>query len=79
MAPTISAELILRPLRLVRQIVGVAIATGGLHRLLGDGIMSERSKGGFVTTSCVPQNEWNETLNKARGLLKAVELAQGQK
>jgi len=26
----------------------------------------------------VPENEWNETLNKARGLLKAIELAEGR-
>ena len=24
----------------------------------------------------LPQNEWHETLNKARGLLKAIELAE---
>jgi anthranilate/para-aminobenzoate synthase component I len=26
----------------------------------------------------VPASEWNETLNKARGLLKAIELAERQ-
>ena len=26
----------------------------------------------------VPENEWNETLNKARGLLKAIELAEAR-
>ena len=31
--------------------------------------------GAGIVADSVPQNEWNETLNKARGLLKAIELA----
>jgi len=32
--------------------------------------------GAGIVADSVPANEWNETLNKARGLLKAIELAQ---
>ena len=35
--------------------------------------------GAGIVADSVPDNEWNETLNKARGLLKAIELAAGQK
>jgi anthranilate synthase component 1 len=31
--------------------------------------------GAGIVADSVPENEWNETLNKARGLLKAIELA----
>jgi anthranilate synthase component I len=31
--------------------------------------------GAGLVADSVPENEWNETLNKARGLLKAIELA----
>jgi len=31
-----------------------------------------------IVADSQPTNEWNETLNKARGLLKAIELAQGR-
>lgn len=34
--------------------------------------------GAGIVADSVPENEWNETLNKARGLLKAIELAEGQ-
>lgn len=34
-----------------------------------------RLSGGIVAHS-VPENEWHETLNKARGPLKAIELAE---
>ena len=34
--------------------------------------------GAGIVADSVPENEWNETLNKARGLLKAIELAAGQ-
>jgi len=33
--------------------------------------------GAGIVADSVPENEWNETLNKARGLLKAIELAEG--
>jgi anthranilate synthase component 1 len=33
--------------------------------------------GAGIVADSVPANEWNETLNKARGLLKAIELAEG--
>ena len=32
--------------------------------------------GAGVVADSVPEAEWNETLNKARGLLKAIELAE---
>ena len=35
--------------------------------------------GAGIVADSVPSNEWNETLNKARGLLKAIELAEQQK
>jgi anthranilate synthase component 1 len=35
--------------------------------------------GAGIVADSVPENEWNETLNKARGLLKAIELAGKQK
>lgn len=34
--------------------------------------------GAGIVADSVPENEWNETLNKARGLLRAIELAQRQ-
>jgi anthranilate synthase component 1 len=34
--------------------------------------------GAGLVADSVPENEWNETLNKARGLLKAIELAEGR-
>jgi anthranilate synthase component 1 len=34
--------------------------------------------GAGIVADSVPASEWNETLNKARGLLKAIELAEGQ-
>ena len=33
--------------------------------------------GAGIVADSVPENEWHETLNKARGLLKAIELAEG--
>ncbi len=33
--------------------------------------------GAGIVADSVPANEWNETMNKARGLLKAIELAEG--
>jgi anthranilate synthase component 1 len=35
--------------------------------------------GAGIVADSVPENEWNETLNKARGLLKAIELAEGKR
>jgi anthranilate synthase component 1 len=32
--------------------------------------------GAGIVADSVPENEWQETLNKARGLLKAIELAE---
>ncbi|MFW6125055.1 MAG: anthranilate synthase component I family protein, partial [Pirellulales bacterium] len=32
--------------------------------------------GAGIVADSVPENEWNETLNKARGLLRAIELAE---
>ena len=34
--------------------------------------------GAGIVADSVPENEWNETLNKARGLLKAIDLAERQ-
>jgi len=34
--------------------------------------------GAGIVADSVPENEWQETLNKARGLLKAIELAEGR-
>ncbi len=34
--------------------------------------------GAGLVAGSVPENEWNETLNKARGLLKAIALAEGR-
>lgn len=34
--------------------------------------------GAGLVADSVPESEWNETLNKARGLLKAIELAEGR-
>ena len=34
--------------------------------------------GAGIVADSVPESEWNETLNKARGLLKAIELAEGR-
>jgi len=34
--------------------------------------------GAGIVADSVPENEWNETMNKARGLLKAIELAEGR-
>jgi anthranilate synthase component 1 len=35
--------------------------------------------GAGIVADSVPENEWNETLNKARGLMKAIELAERQR
>ena len=35
--------------------------------------------GAGIVADSVPENEWNETLNKARGVLKAIELAEQRK
>ena len=35
--------------------------------------------GAGIVADSVPENEWHETLNKARGLLKAIELAEGER
>jgi len=43
--------------------------------VVADGVAYVQAGAGIVADS-VPTNEWNETLNKARGLLKAIELAE---
>jgi anthranilate synthase component 1 len=34
--------------------------------------------GAGIVADSFPENEWNETLNKARGLLKAIEIAESR-
>ncbi len=51
----------------------IALRTIVIH----DDTIYVQAGAGLVADS-VPQNEWNETLNKARGLLKAIELAEGR-
>ena len=51
----------------------IALRTIVIH----DGKAYVQAGAGIVADS-VPENEWNETLNKARGLLKAIELAEGR-
>ena len=50
----------------------IALRTIVIH----DDTVYVQAGAGLVADS-VPENEWNETLNKARGLLKAIELAGG--
>ena len=45
--------------------------------IIHDNTVYVQAGAGLVADS-VPENEWNETLNKARGLLKAIELAEGR-
>ncbi len=49
----------------------IALRTVVIH----DGHAYVQAGAGIVADS-VPENEWNETLNKARGILKAIELAE---
>jgi anthranilate synthase component 1 len=51
----------------------IALRTIVIH----DDTIYVQAGAGLVADS-VPENEWNETLNKARGLLKAIELAEGR-
>lgn len=51
----------------------IALRTVVVH----DDTVYVQAGAGLVADS-VPENEWNETLNKARGLLKAIELAEGR-
>jgi anthranilate synthase component 1 len=51
----------------------IALRTIVIH----DGKAYVQAGAGIVADS-VPENEWNETLNKARGLLRAIELAENR-
>jgi anthranilate synthase component 1 len=51
----------------------IALRTIVIH----DGAAYVQAGAGIVADS-VPKEEWNETLNKAKGLLKAIELAERQ-
>jgi anthranilate synthase component 1 len=52
--------------------LAIAIRTG----IVKDGVLSVQAAAGIVADS-VPENEWQETENKARALLRAADLAQG--
>ncbi len=52
--------------------LAIAIRTG----IVKDGVLSVQAAAGVVADS-VPENEWQETENKARALLRAADLAQG--
>ena len=47
-----------------------------LRTLVVQGDKAYVQAGAGIVADSVPANEWQETLNKARGLLKAIELAQ---
>jgi len=49
-----------------------------LRTLVIQGNRAYVQAGAGIVADSVPENEWNETLNKARGLLKAIELAEAQ-
>ena len=49
-----------------------------LRTLVIQGNKAYVQAGAGIVADSVPENEWNETLNKARGLLKAIELAESQ-
>jgi anthranilate synthase component 1 len=49
-----------------------------LRTLVIQGDKAYIQAGAGIVADSVPTNEWNETLNKARGLLKAVEIAEGR-
>jgi anthranilate synthase component 1 len=49
-----------------------------LRTLVIQGNKAYVQAGAGIVADSVPANEWNETLNKARGLLKAIELAESQ-
>lgn len=49
-----------------------------LRTLVIQGSKAYVQAGAGIVADSVPENEWNETLNKARGLLKAIELAEAQ-
>jgi anthranilate synthase component 1 len=51
--------------------LAIAIRTG----IVKDGVLSVQAAAGIVADS-VPENEWQETENKARALLRAADLAQ---
>jgi len=47
-----------------------------LRTIVIQGNMAYVQAGAGIVADSVPTNEWNETLNKARGMLKAIELAE---
>jgi anthranilate synthase component 1 len=47
-----------------------------LRTLVVQGEKAYVQAGAGIVADSVPENEWNETLNKARGLLKAIEIAE---
>jgi anthranilate synthase component 1 len=49
-----------------------------LRTLVIQGNKAYVQAGAGIVADSVPANEWNETLNKARGLLKAIEIAESQ-
>jgi anthranilate synthase component 1 len=49
-----------------------------LRTLVIQGDKAYVQAGAGIVADSVPANEWNETLNKARGLLKAIEIAEGR-
>lgn len=49
-----------------------------LRTLVIQGDRAYVQAGAGIVADSVPTNEWNETLNKARGLLKAIEIAEGR-
>ena len=48
-----------------------------LRTMVVQGDKAYMQAGAGIVADSVPANEWQETLNKARGLLKAIELAAG--
>lgn len=50
-----------------------------LRTLVIQGDKAYVQAGAGIVADSVPANEWNETLNKARGLLKAIEIAEGRR
>jgi anthranilate synthase component 1 len=47
-----------------------------LRTLVLQGGVAHLQAGAGVVADSVPENEWQETLNKARGLLRALKLAE---
>ena len=69
----------------VNSIYGIYFDFGGnmdtciaLRTLVIQGDKAYVQAGAGIVADSVPANEWNETLNKARGLLKAIEIAEAR-